>query len=105
MSSATTRKESEEFDAYAIPANLMRWEYLLIIISLSFASYLVWYVTQNLLIWDPNSSMWGLPKPIVGAIIISLTWITANFILFAIYYTVITKRIKALRASRRGEVL
>jgi hypothetical protein len=86
-------------DVDAIPANLMRWEYLLIA-YLAFASYLVWYVSENLLVWEPEESIWGLPKPIAGALMIALTWIILNFTLFAIYYLVITKRVKTFMEGR-----
>ncbi|MEM4452635.1 MAG: hypothetical protein QW182_05475 [Thermosphaera sp.] len=81
-------------DVDAIPSNLMRWEYLLIV-YLVFASFLVWYVSENLLVWQPEESVWGLPKPVAGAMMISITWIILNFLLFAMYYMVITKRIKS----------
>ncbi|GEM_PF-1256226 len=80
-------------DVDAIPASLMRWEYLLIA-YLVFASFLVWYVSENLLVWEPEESIWGLPKPIAGALMIAITWIILNFLLFATYYVAITKRIK-----------
>lgn len=88
-------ESSTPSDAKAIPANLMSWEYLLIA-YLAFASFLVWYVYEYLLIWEPEESMWGLPKPVVGALMISITWIVLNFLLFATYYAVITKRVKSM---------
>jgi hypothetical protein len=88
-------------DVDAIPANLMRWEYLLIG-YLAFASYLVWYVSENLLVWEPKESIWGLPKPIAGALMIALTWIVLNFVLFVTYYVVITKRVKTAHLVREG---
>jgi len=87
-------------DVDAIPANLMRWEYLLIA-YLVFASYLVWYVSENLLVWEPGESIWGLPKPVAGALMIALTWIILNFMLFAVYYLVITKRVKTVVWGRK----
>lgn len=86
-------------DAYAIPPGLMRWEYLLFA-YLVFSSYLVWYVSENLLVWEPKESIWGLPKPIAGALMISLTWIMLNFILFVVYYVVITKRVKNMYSGK-----
>lgn len=88
-------ESSTSSDAEAIPANLMSWEYLLIA-YLVFASFLIWYVYEHLLIWEPGESVWGLPKPIVGALMISITWIVLNFLLFAAYYVVITKRVKSM---------
>jgi hypothetical protein len=88
-------------DVDAIPANLMRWEYLLIG-YLAFASYLVWYVSENLLVWEPEESIWGLPKPIAGALMIALTWIVLNFVLFVTYYVVITKRVMTAHLVREG---
>lgn len=81
-------------DIEAIPVSLMRWEYLLLA-YLAFASFLVWYVSENLLVWEPQESIWGLPKPIAGALMIAITWIVLNFLLFVVYYVVITNRIKS----------
>lgn len=92
-------ESSTQPDVDAIPAGLMRWEYLLIV-YLVFASFLVWYVSENLLVWEPEESMWGLPKPIAGALMISITWIVLNFLLFGTYYIVITKRVKSVGSGR-----
>ncbi|MEO3992781.1 MAG: hypothetical protein QN229_00465 [Desulfurococcaceae archaeon TW002] len=94
-------ESSTQSDVNAIPAGLMRWEYLLIV-YLVFASFLVWYVSENLLVWKPEESMWGLPKPIAGALMISITWIVLNIVLFVTYYVVITKRVKSIGS---GEVM
>jgi len=80
-------------DVNAIPATLMRWEYLLLV-YLVFASFLVWYITENLLVWEPGESLWGLPKPIAGVLMMSLTWLIVNWVVFIAYYIVMKKRIR-----------
>jgi phosphatidylserine synthase len=87
-------------DIDVIPSGLMRWEYLLLV-YLVFASFLVWYVAENMLVWEPEESFWGLPKPVAGALMIAITWIVMNFVLFAVYYYVITKRAKSI-GSKEG---
>jgi len=101
LTSSEENSNNLSSDVDAIPANLMRWEYLLIG-YLAFASYLVWYVSENLLVWEPEESIWGLPKPIAGALMIALTWIVLNFVLFVTYYVVITKRVKTAHLVREG---
>ncbi len=86
-------------DVEAIPASLTRWEYLLFIYII-FAGLLVWYVSENLLVWQPEENIGGLPKPIVGALMISITWIIVNFVVFILYYRFLKKRTRATYASK-----
>jgi uncharacterized BrkB/YihY/UPF0761 family membrane protein len=86
-------------DVEAIPASLTRWEYLLFIYMI-FAGLLVWYVSENLLVWQPEENIGGLPKPIVGALMIPITWIIVNFVVFILYYRFLKKRIRATYASK-----
>jgi uncharacterized membrane-anchored protein YitT (DUF2179 family) len=65
-----------------------------------FAGLLVWYVSENLLVWQPEENIGGLPKPIVGALMISITWIIVNFVVFILYYRFLKKRIRATYASK-----
>jgi hypothetical protein len=88
-----TFQEERKPDVDAIPAGLMRGERLLFIYTI-FAAFLVWYVSEKLLVWEPNGGMWGLPKPIVGAIMISATWLLLNWVLFVAYFIVIRRRVK-----------
>jgi len=86
-------EEKASPDVTAIPATLMRWEYLLIV-YLIFACFLVWYISENLLVWEPEASMWGLPKPIAGVIMMSITWLIVNWVVFIVYNIVMKKRIR-----------
>jgi uncharacterized membrane-anchored protein YitT (DUF2179 family) len=65
-----------------------------------FAGLLVWYVSENLLVWQPEDNIGGLPKPIVGALMISITWIIVNFVVFILYYRFLKKRIRTTYASK-----
>jgi uncharacterized membrane-anchored protein YitT (DUF2179 family) len=65
-----------------------------------FAGLLVWYVSENLLVWQPEENIGGLPKPIVGALMISITWIIVNFVVFILYYRFLKKRIRTTYASK-----
>ncbi|MEM1633684.1 MAG: hypothetical protein QXU60_05605 [Sulfolobales archaeon] len=101
-SERTYREEIKEIgdDVLAIPPRLMWWEYLIIILVVGvFEALLVWYVVEYMLVASPEPGFLGLPKPISGAIIISITWIVLNFIIGGTYYMVITRRIKSLRSS------
>ncbi len=73
----------------------MKWEYLWIV-YLVFATGLVWYVSENLLVWEPTNGLLGLPKPVVGALMIASTWLVMNFLVFGVYYSVLRKRIRGL---------
>jgi membrane protein DedA with SNARE-associated domain len=88
-----TSQEERKPDVDAIPAGLMRWEWLLFIYAV-FAGFLVWYVSEKLLVWEPEGNVWGLPKPIAGALMMSITWIILNWVLFVVYYVVMKKRIR-----------
>ncbi|MEM4436524.1 MAG: hypothetical protein QXO22_06195 [Thermosphaera sp.] len=93
--------DKESFsDADYIPSTLTSWEYVLIIPYLAIAAYIVWYVSENLLVWSPNESLMGLPKPVTGAIIIAATWIIANFLFATIY--LLNIRSRAEKKSREG---
>ena len=82
-------------DYYVIPPGPMKWEYLLFGYVL-YAAVLVWYVTEKLLVWDPNAAIAGLPKPIFGSLLICLHWGIMNFVLFAVYNVALKKREQAL---------
>jgi len=87
--------DKESFsDADYIPSTLAPWEYVLIIPYLAIAAYIVWYVSENLLVWSPNESLMGLPKPVTGAIIIAATWTIANFLFATIYLLNIRSRVE-----------
>ncbi len=86
----------------------MRGERVLIIFYLLiFTSLLVWYVSEYLLVWDPESGIWldliivnwYLPKPVFGALLISITWIVMNYLLFFAYLVDMWKRIKKVRGT------
>ncbi|MGB9828057.1 MAG: hypothetical protein ACPLSM_06015, partial [Thermosphaera sp.] len=79
-------------DVDVIPPTPMKWEYLWIV-YLVFVTGLVWYVSENLLVWEPSSSILDLPKPVVGALMIASTWLVVNFLVFTVYYSVLRKRL------------
>jgi len=89
------QSRSDRTDYYVIPSGLMKWEYLLFV-YLVYAAALVWYVTEKLLVWDPNAAIAGLPKPIFGSLVICLHWGIMNVVLFAAYNIALRKREQAL---------
>lgn len=98
-------KEREEYseDVLAIPSFLRGWEYIIIFVYVAiFLSLLVWYVSAYMLTSESQPGFLGLPKPISGAIIISMTWTATNFTLGTLYHLYVRKRIKDLRNARRG---
>jgi len=89
--------EEPEVDVRAVPSLLVSWEYLLFV-YLIFTVILMWFVIGSMLTSQPESFL-GLPKPIAGAIIISLTWIIANLVIASAYYLYMNRRIRELREA------
>jgi len=89
--------EEPPVDVRAVPSFLVSWEYLLFA-YLIFLVILVWYVAGSMLTSQPESFL-GLPKPIAGAIIISLTWIVTNLVVASAYYLYMNRRIRELREA------
>lgn len=88
-------------DFHIIPDKPMKWEWILFI-YIVFTGVLVWYVVENLLVWDPGEIMWGLPKPIAGAFMISITWGLATVVLAPIYYFVLKRRYQKFKQEEGG---
>lgn len=86
-------------DVDVIPPTMEWWEYIVLLPYLVSAGLLVWYVSENMLVWDPETSEWGLPKPVAGAIMLAATWIISNFLVAGYYFVMIRQKLRARRAG------
>lgn len=96
MESSETEAHKVGYDIEAIPPTMQWWEYVILIPYLVFAGLLVWYVSENMLVWEPESPVWGLPKPVAGALALAVTWIVVNFLVAGYYLMMIRRRLRAL---------
>uniref|UniRef100_A0A7C5TGK6 DUF4282 domain-containing protein n=1 Tax=Ignisphaera aggregans TaxID=334771 RepID=A0A7C5TGK6_9CREN len=87
-------------DVKAISATFTRLEFLLVILYIVFGSIFVWYLVENFInYYGMEESVWGLPRFVAGSLMIAIEWIIVNFTVFAIYYTVIKRKLKSLRGK------
>lgn len=89
------RETTYEEDVLAVPAFLVKWEFILFAYFI-FLIALVWYIANYMLTSEPESFL-GLPKPVAGALMISLTWIITNFVVASAYYVFMKRRIELIR--------
>jgi len=82
-------------DVRVIPATFTRLEFLLIILYIIFGGFFVWYLVKNFIdYYEIGESLWGLPKPVAGPLILAIEWVIASFAVFAAYYIIIKRKLK-----------
>jgi TRAP-type C4-dicarboxylate transport system permease small subunit len=89
--------EEELHEAKAIMPTLTRWELVMLVIIVIYLHFLVYYAYNFYSVWEPETSILGLPKTIAGAAMVFLSWIALNYVLFAVYHVSLRKRIKAFK--------
>lgn len=97
----TAGEEKRSVEVDAIPTKPMKWEYLLMLYMV-FAGWLVWFISEYMLVWNPEEEMWGLPKPVAGMLLAGYTWVVMCIVTGLAYYYIIKRRIEfRLRGGKK----
>jgi hypothetical protein len=82
-------------DVKVISAIFTRLEFLLATLYVIFGGFFVWYIIENFTnYYGAEETLWGLPKPVAGALILAIEWIAVNLLVFAIYYIVVKRKLR-----------
>jgi len=82
-------------DVRVIPATFTRLELALVILYIVFGGFFIWYLLENFInYYETGESVWGLPKPVVGSLLLAIEWIIACLTVFTIYYIIIKRKLK-----------